>query len=124
VLKLDPTGSNWPIFSIRFEDALAAHDRWGHFDGKTPKPQPAGMEVHLNPDLEKKLNDLAAKTGRRTDELVEDVMTGYLNEFVEVRGLLDSRYDDLKGGRVKLIDGEEAFARMREKSKRRRDGST
>lgn len=51
-------------------------------------------------------------------------MTGYLNELVEVRGLLDSRYDDLKGGRVKLIDGEEAFARMREKSKRRRDGST
>ena len=88
------------------------------------KPQPEGMEVHLNPDLEKKLNDLAAKTGRRTDELVEDVMTGYLNELVEVRGLLDSRYDDLKGGRVKLIDGEEAFARMREKSKRRRDGST
>ena len=79
---------------------------------------------HLNPDLEKKLNDLAAKTGRRTDELVEDVMTGYLNELVEVRGLLDSRYDDLKSGRIKPIDGEEAFARMREKSKRRRDGST
>ena len=42
----------------------------------------------------------------------------------EVRGLLDSRYDDLKSGRIKPIDGEEAFARMREKSKRRRDGST
>jgi len=43
VLKLDPTGSNWPIFSIHFEDALAAHDHWGHFDGKTLKPQPTGM---------------------------------------------------------------------------------
>ena len=51
-------------------------------------------------------------------------MTGYLNELAEVRGLLDSRYDDLKSGRVKPIDGEEAFARMREKSMRRRDGST
>src|SRR5882724_13392841 len=42
VPKLDPTGSNWPIFSIRFEDALAARDRWGHFDGKVPKPKSAG----------------------------------------------------------------------------------
>ena len=82
------------------------------------------MEVHLNPELEKKLNDLAAKTGRGANELVEDVMTGYLNELAEVRGLLDSRYDDLKSGRVKPIDGEEAFARIRDKSKRRRDGLT
>ena len=82
------------------------------------------MEVHLNPELEKKLNDLAAKTGRGANELVEDVMTGYLNELAEVRGLLDSRYDDLKNGRVKPIDGEEAFARIRDKSKRRRDGLT
>ena len=81
------------------------------------------MEVHLKPELEKKLNDLAAKTGRGTDELVEDVMNCYLNELDEVRGVLDSRYDDLKSGRVKPIDGEEAFARIREKSKRRRDGS-
>ena len=42
VPKLDSTGSNWPIFSIRFEDALAVRNRWGHFDGKTPKPTPAG----------------------------------------------------------------------------------
>jgi hypothetical protein len=82
------------------------------------------MEVHLNPELEKKLNDLAAKTGRATDELVEDVMTGYLNELARVRDQLDSRYDDLKSGRVKPLDGEEALARLREKSKRRRDDST
>ena len=87
------------------------------------------MEVRLNPELEKKLNDLAAKTGRGANELVEDVMTGYLNELAEVRGLLDSRYDDLKNGCVKPIDGEEAFARIafariRDKSKRRRDGLT
>ena len=30
----------------------------------------------------------------------------------EVRATLDSRYDDLKSGRVKPIDGEEAFARL------------
>src|SRR5882762_3413480 len=40
--KLDLTGSNWLIFSIHFEDALAVRDHWEHFDGKTPKPTPAG----------------------------------------------------------------------------------
>jgi predicted transcriptional regulator len=79
------------------------------------------MEVHLNPELEKKLNELAAKTGRAADELVEDAMVSYLDELAAVRDLLDSRYDDLKSGKVKPIDGEEAFARLREKSERRRD---
>jgi hypothetical protein len=35
---------------------------------------------------------------------------------------LDSRYDDLKTGRVKPIDGEETFRKLREKSERRRSG--
>ena len=81
------------------------------------------MEVHFNPELEKRLNDLAAKTGRATDELVEDAMAAYLDELTAVRGMLDGRYDDLKGSRVKPIDGEEALARLREKSERRRDCS-
>jgi len=37
-----------------------------------------------------------------------------------VHKTLDSRYDDLKSGRVKPIDGEEAFGRLREKSERQR----
>jgi hypothetical protein len=37
-----------------------------------------------------------------------------------VRRTLDSRYDDLKSGRVKPIDGEEAFRKLREKSEHRR----
>jgi hypothetical protein len=39
-----------------------------------------------------------------------------------VRKTLDSRYDDLKSGRVKPIDGDEAFRKLREKSERRRSG--
>jgi len=38
VPKLDPTGSNWALFSIRFEEALSTHGRWGHFDGTDAKP--------------------------------------------------------------------------------------
>jgi transposase InsO family protein len=39
VPKLDPTGSNWAIFSIRFQEALSACDRWGHFDGTKKMPE-------------------------------------------------------------------------------------
>jgi hypothetical protein len=44
----------------------------------------------------------------------------YLEEVSSVRKTLDSRYDDLKTGRVKPINGEEAFKKLREKSERRR----
>jgi predicted DNA-binding protein len=77
------------------------------------------MEVRLKPETESRLNELATKTGRRPDELVEDAMAGYLEELGGVRNLLDSRYDDIKSGRVKPIDGEDAFARLRQKSEER-----
>ena len=80
------------------------------------------MEVRFAPELERKLNDLAAKSGRAPDELVQDVVAGDVDELAGVREMLDSRYDDLKSGRVKPIDGEEAFRTLREKSERRRSG--
>lgn len=73
--------------------------------------------------MAKKLNDLAATTGRTPDELVQDALAGYLEELVSLRETLDSRYDDLKSGRVKPINGEEAFRRLREKSEHRRSGA-
>jgi len=51
------------------------------------------MEVRFKPDLQAKLDEL-----------------------VKTRGMLNSRYDDLKSGRVKLIPGDEAIARLRETS--------
>jgi predicted transcriptional regulator len=78
------------------------------------------MELHLKPETESRLQELAAATGRAPDELVEDAMTGYLAELTQVRNMLDGRYDDIKSGRVKPIDGEEAFARLRQKSQDRR----
>jgi uncharacterized protein (DUF433 family) len=36
------------------------------------------MEVHFTPETEKKLRDLAAQSGRATDELAEDAMAGYV----------------------------------------------
>jgi predicted DNA-binding protein len=73
------------------------------------------MEVRLTPDLEAKLNQLSAETGRAKEELVQDAMAGYLAELSELRDTLDSRYDDIKSGKVNPIDGEEVFSRLRQK---------
>ena len=79
------------------------------------------MEVNFGADVEKKLNDLAAQSGRGTDELLQDALAGYLDELAGTRIMLDSRYDDLKSGRVKPIDGEEAFARMKANTEAQRN---
>src|SRR5205814_4449711 len=78
------------------------------------------MEVHFTPELQAKLDKLATETGRAQDQLIQDAMVGYLEELAKVRGMLDSRYDDIKSGKVKLIDGEEAFERLRRKNEARR----
>jgi hypothetical protein len=40
-------------------------------------------------------------------------MAGYLQEVAEVRRSLDTRYDDIKSGKVKPIDGETFFESLR-----------
>jgi hypothetical protein len=79
------------------------------------------MEVHLTPDVEKKLSDLAAQSGRGTDELLQDALVGYLDELMQTRGMLNSRYDELKSGKVKPIDGEEVFVRLKAKTEAQRN---
>lgn len=79
------------------------------------------MEVHFKPDLQAKLDELATETGRPTCELLEDVVAGYFDELARTRDMLDSRYDDLKGGKVKPIDGEEAFARLKARTEEQRN---
>jgi predicted DNA-binding protein len=69
----------------------------------------------LKPETESRLNDLAATSGRPADELVEDAMAAYLTEVAEVRNLLDSRYDEIKSGRVKPIGGEAFFEDLRQR---------
>ena len=71
------------------------------------------MEVHFKPDTETRLHELSSTSGRPTDDLIEDAMAGYLAEVAEMREMLDGRYDDIKTGRVKPIDGEEFFESLR-----------
>ena len=79
------------------------------------------MEVHFTPETEKKLKDLSTQSGRGTDDLVEDAMAGYFDEVLQAREMLNRSYDDLKSGRVKPIDGEEAFARLKAKTEAQRN---
>jgi predicted transcriptional regulator len=91
-----------------------------HLTATVKIPTLKAMEVHFPPDLEKKLHDLAAETGRGANELVQDAVAGFVDELAAMRGMIESRYDDLKSGRVKPIDGEQAYTRLREKSQNRR----
>lgn len=75
------------------------------------------MEVHFTPETESRLNELASRSGRAADELVEDALAGYLEEAAQTREMLDRRYDDIKSGRVKPIDGEEFFEGLRQRER-------
>lgn len=78
------------------------------------------MVVHLKPETESRLQELAATTGREPEELIEDAMAGYLKELAELNEELDRRYDEIQSGRVKPLDGEDAFERLRVKNQNRR----
>ena len=80
------------------------------------------MEVHFTPELEKRLTDLAALSGRPAGDLVQDAVAGLVDELADTRNMLDRRYDEVKSGKVKLIPGEEAFARLHERIEARRTG--
>jgi len=71
------------------------------------------VEIRLKPETESKLNELASQSGRPANELVEDAMAAYLVEVAELRDSLDGRYDEIKSGRVKPIDGEAFFEDLR-----------
>lgn len=78
------------------------------------------MVVRLKPETESRIKELATTTGRPPEDLVEDAMAGYLHELSELNKELDRRYDEIKSGRIKPLDGEDAFGRLRGKSQNRR----
>ena len=102
----------WRQFPIGY-DFLSPLDRrlpsWGFF--RTLE----GMEVHFAPDLQAKIDQLVSETGRTPDKLLADAMAGYVAELGETREMLNSRYDDLKSGKVQPIDGEAFFERLRKR---------
>ncbi len=61
--------------------------------------------------------------GRRAT-MTEKIPPGYFDELMQTRKMLESRYDDFASGKVKLIDGEEAFARLKAKTDAQRRSAT
>jgi hypothetical protein len=78
------------------------------------------MELHLAPELQAEVDRLRNATGCSPEQLVEDALAIYLAEAAATRITLDSRYDDLKSGKVKAISGDNVHACWREKSAARR----
>ena len=76
--------------------------------------------MRLEPETESRLRELSATTGREPEDLVEEVVSGYLAELAQARKLIDARHDEVKTGRVKPVDGESEFDRLRRKSQDRR----
>ena len=80
------------------------------------------MEVHVKPELQAKLDEMARESGCRSEELVEDAINGYFDELAYTGEMLDRRFDDLESGKVQLISGDEVKARLRAKTEARRAG--
>ena len=40
VPRLEPTGANWAIFSMCFQEVMEANQKWSHFDGTLTYPIP------------------------------------------------------------------------------------
>ena len=78
------------------------------------------MEMHLKPDVQAKLERMARESGRPSHELVEDAVAGCFDELAHTREMLDRRFDDLESGRVKPIDGEEAYRLLVHKTEAQR----
>ena len=65
------------------------------------------MEVHFTPDVQAKLEQIARESGRPADKLVQDAVAGFVDELAGTR--------EIKGGRVKPIDGEAFFEALRQR---------
>jgi predicted DNA-binding protein len=71
------------------------------------------MKVRLKPETEIRLKEFASRSGRSIDDLLEDAVAGHLAELSEFREMVERRYDDVRSGRVKPINGEKFFENLR-----------
>lgn len=79
------------------------------------------MDVQFENDLQNKLDEFAHQSGRPAGELVQEAVAGWLDELAATNSVLDSRYDEISSGKVKLSPGDEAYARLHERIEARRN---
>jgi hypothetical protein len=78
------------------------------------------MELRLEPGLAATVEQWSAQTGRPVGDLLEDAITGYLDELGELRSMLDRRYDEIVSGKVQPMDGHEVYRLLKERAAERR----
>jgi len=69
------------------------------------------MEVHFTPDVEKKLHDLAAQSGRGTDELLQDAL-GKGETHRQRGGLCPPEGENRKRSAIARHDGGDRIQRI------------
>jgi hypothetical protein len=74
------------------------------------------MEVHLSPDAQAKLEEFTRQYGGTSDDTISNAVNAYFDRMAFAREKLERRYDDLESGAVQLIDGEDAYRRLMEKT--------
>ena len=67
--------------------------------------------MRFTAELERKLTELAAESGRSADELVQDAVPGMFDELADTREMLDRRYRKRQGGADRRRGFVCAFAR-------------
>jgi len=81
--RFEPSGLNWPVFSIRFEDAVEAKGFWGHFDGTKALPKPVDAAKRSAKSLlTQKLPD-SALMRIRTKKTVRERWEAIVADFTE-----------------------------------------
>ena len=70
-----------------------------------------------DPDLNQKLRSLAAETGTSPESLAEETLTRYFAAAADLGAVLEQRLREVEQGKVEPVDGEEAFARLRERKR-------
>ena len=64
---LEPNGSNWAIFMMRFKDSMKITGHWGYFIGSRLRPSPSDISMPMDTGIE---------AGEKWER--EDAMASYL----------------------------------------------
>ncbi len=68
------------------------------------------LAIRLSPEIEKRLEDLAKKTGRTKTFYVREAITEYIEDLEDIY-LAEKRLEGIRSGRSKTIPIEEIMSR-------------
>ena len=74
------------------------------------------MAIHITPEHEARIKELARRTGRENAEVLGEVIDSYFEELARINATLDRRYDEITSGQVKPISGDEVLERLQRRS--------